>query len=54
MPETNAPTDLFHWLLGVSPIVVVLVLLAVLRRTLPWAGAVGFLIGAETHALFAV
>ena len=49
--ESDVPVDLLHWLIALSPIIVLLVLLAVFGWKAPEAGPIGMFIGAGT-ALF--
>lgn len=46
------PVDLLHWLVAVSPLALLLILLAVLGWKAPEAGPVGMFLGAATALLF--
>jgi lactate permease len=46
MNQSDVPLDIFHWLLALSPVIVLLVLLAVLRWKAPQAGPVGLFVAA--------
>jgi len=46
------PVDLLHWLIAVSPIALLLVLLAVLGWKAPQAGPIGMFLGAATALIF--
>jgi lactate permease len=48
----DLPVDLFHWLVAVSPIILLLILLAVLGWKAPQAGPVGMFLGAATAMIF--
>jgi lactate permease len=48
---SEVPTDIWHWLLALSPVVVLLVLLAVLRWKAPQAGPIGLFVGAAVALL---
>lgn len=49
---SNLPVDVWHWLLALSPILLLLVLLAVLGWKAPQAGPVGLFLGALIAVLF--
>jgi lactate permease len=51
MNETDVPLDLLHWLLALSPVVVLLILLAVLRWKAPQAGPIGMFVAAAVALL---
>jgi len=48
----DLPVDLLHWIIALSPIVLLLVLLTVLGWKAPQAGPVGLLLGGLTAVLF--
>jgi lactate permease len=52
MPETTLPINLGTWLLAISPILLLLVLLAVLRWKAPQAGPVGMFLAVAVALLF--
>jgi lactate permease len=50
--DADLPVDLLHWFIAISPIVALLVLLAVLRWKAPQAGPVGLFLTAATAMVF--
>ncbi|MFF5216293.1 L-lactate permease [Micromonospora sp. NPDC000442] len=52
MPETTLPINLGTWLLAISPILLLLLLLAVLRWKAPQAGPVGMFLAVAVAVLF--